>query len=73
VHLKYFKANTHTEDRFHLLLPNGGVFKTLLKFYTSEDLVSIKDAWKTGFVGCQSSGSESPNWDKNIRVKCLNT
>lgn len=73
LYLEYFKATPQTEDRFHLLLPNGNVFKTLFKFYTSENLIPIKQAWMTGFLGCESSGSEAPHWDKSIQIKCFNT
>lgn len=71
--LKYFKTVEDTEDRYHLLLPNGKVFKTLFKFYTLENLIPIKSAWKTGFLSCESSGSDAPHWDTSIKVKCFNS
>lgn len=71
--LRYFKTVKDTEDRHHLLLPNGKVFKTLFKFYTQENLIPTESAWQTGFLGCKSSGSDAPHWDTSIKVKCFNT
>lgn len=57
--MRYFKTKTLNADMF-------------TKFYKSGDLIPIKEAWETGFVGCESSGAESPHLDNNIHVDCIN-
>ncbi|XP_052071025.1 uncharacterized protein LOC127709475 [Mytilus californianus] len=68
VNLKYFSAVSGENYQYHLKPVKTN---SLFEFYTSDKLTPTKEAWKTGFARCESSGFEAPNLDNSIEVKCL--
>lgn len=69
INLKYFSAKSMENIQYHL---NPTKTNSLFEFYTSDNLTPSKEAWKTGFGGCKSSGFESPNWYNSIALNCPN-
>lgn len=68
--LKYFKIKPDVNDTMTLLSngQNGGQFR----YYSLPgDITDIRQAWKTGKLGCDSTGRESPKLSPSIEVPCV--
>ena len=65
--LRYFQAQKTYRNEGHLI----GSQNSHVMFYSSKrHLVDINDVWKTGFLGCENTGSVSPHLNTNIPVTC---
>ena len=67
--IHYYRTNGKfsANDTNHMLMDNGQP-----RFYRSDgvDLQDITEVWKTGWGRCESSGSLSPNVDREIPTEC---
>ncbi|KAK7087630.1 uncharacterized protein [Littorina saxatilis] len=70
IHYYRVNATISSNDTHHLLMEGGRP-----RFYPNDrvHLEDISEVWKTGFGGCESSGSLAPNFDEEIPVECSNT
>lgn len=70
VTLKYFRVKPEVKntDMTFTSTDNGDKYK----YYSDPgDLMTVREAWKTGRLRCESTGRESPRTNTDIPVSCL--